>query len=170
MKSIHLAPIAGAIFAAAALSGAAAHATPADDAQIRTLEDKFAAGVNAKNVDAIMKVYDPSKDLIVFDVVPPRQYLGAVAYRKDWQGTLGGFAGPVVFAITDLFVATSGDMGYSHSIQHLTGTDPHGGKVDMTVRVTDIYRKRAGKWLIVHEHVSAPVDLATGKADLTSAP
>jgi hypothetical protein len=26
-------------------------------------------------------------------------------------------------------------------------------------------RKSSGKWLIVHEHVSEPVDLATGKGD-----
>lgn len=166
----HLAPVAGAILAAGTLFAGSAHAATSDEAQIRALEDKFAAGVNAKNVDAIMKVYAPGKDLVVFDVVPPRQYVGAAAYRKDWQSTLGGFAGPVVFAITDLHVVTSGDLGYSHSIQHLAGTDPHGGKVDMTVRVTDVYRKENGKWLIVHEHVSVPVDLATDKADMTSAP
>jgi hypothetical protein len=36
--------------------------------------------------------------------------------------------------------------------------------------VTDVYRKIKGKWLIVQEHVSFPVDLATGKADLLSKP
>jgi ketosteroid isomerase-like protein len=40
----------------------------------------------------------------------------------------------------------------------------------MTVRVTDVYRKIAGKWLIVQEHVSVPVDLATDKGDLLSKP
>ncbi|PYV22614.1 MAG: DUF4440 domain-containing protein, partial [Acidobacteria bacterium] len=27
-----------------------------------------------------------------------------------------------------------------------------------------------GKWLITHEHVSVPVDFASGKADLSSKP
>jgi hypothetical protein len=36
--------------------------------------------------------------------------------------------------------------------------------LDLTVRVTDIYRKVNGKWPVIHEHVSWPVDLATGKA------
>jgi ketosteroid isomerase-like protein len=49
-------------------------------------------------------------------------------------------------------------------------TDKEGQKVDLTVRVTDGYRKRKGKWFITHEHVSVPVDLATGKADLASKP
>ena len=61
-------------------------------------------------------------------------------------------------------------MGFSHSIQHLTGTDTKGQPVDVTVRVTDVYRKIKGTWLIVHEHVSVPVDLDTGKPDLSSKP
>jgi len=31
-------------------------------------------------------------------------------------------------------------------------------------------RRMGGKWLIFQEHVSVPVDLATGKADLLSKP
>jgi ketosteroid isomerase-like protein len=45
-----------------------------------------------------------------------------------------------------------------------------GNPIDMTLRLTDVLRKIKGKWLIVHEHVSVPVDVATGKADLTSKP
>ena len=39
-----------------------------------------------------------------------------------------------------------------------------------TARVTDGYRKINGKWLITLEHVSVPVDLETGKADINSKP
>ena len=42
------------------------------------------------------------------------------------------------------------------------------GSIDLTVRLTDVYRKINGNWLIVHEHVSVPVDLNTLKPDLTS--
>ena len=42
--------------------------------------------------------------------------------------------------------------------------------MDLTVRVTDVYKKIKGKWLIVHEHVSVPVDLDTDKPDLQSKP
>jgi ketosteroid isomerase-like protein len=40
----------------------------------------------------------------------------------------------------------------------------------VTVRVTDVYRETPAGWRIVQEHVSVPVDLATGKADLQSKP
>ena len=61
-------------------------------------------------------------------------------------------------------------LGFSHSIQRVRGTDKKGQPVDITVRVTDGYRKIGGNWLIVLEHVSVPVDLATGKPDLSSKP
>lgn len=164
----------GLIAAAAAMAGgmAAGRAQAADaasdEAQIRALEARFGAAVAARDVNAIMQAYDGG--VFVFDLTPPRQYVGAAAYRKDWEGLVAGFAGPIQFQLSDLAVTVSGDVAYAHSIQHLAGTDPKGGKVDLTVRVSDVYRKSAGGWKIVLEHVSVPVDLATGKPDMTSAP
>ena len=75
-------------------------AQPTDDeAKIRALENQFAAAVNAKDLDAIMKVYVPDETLLVFDVVPPRQYVGAKAYREDWEDFLA------LFEITDLQIS-----------------------------------------------------------------
>jgi uncharacterized protein (TIGR02246 family) len=165
--SLSIALAVGAIAIPTAIS---AHPARSDKAQIEALEDRFAAALNAKDLDAIMKVYVPDQSLFVFDVVPPRQYVGADAYRKDWQGFLATLKGPVKFQLGDLAVSTDGRIGYSHSIQHMTGTDTKGKPIDFTVRVTDVYRKVDGKWLIVEEHVSVPVDLDTGKPDMMSAP
>ncbi len=152
---------------AASVGTVAAFAQSDDQARIQGLEDRFAAAFAAKDIDAIMKAYAP--DVFVFDVVPPRQYVGWDAYRADWKTLLGSFRGPITFSISDLVVRTDGDVAYSHSIQHVTGTNTDGSKADMTVRVSDVYRKIDGRWLIVMEHVSVPVDMS-GKADFTSAP
>jgi ketosteroid isomerase-like protein len=148
----------------------AADAGADDVAQIKALEGRFAAAVNAKDVDAIMKVYVPGESLLAFDLVPPRQYVGAAAYRKDWEGFFATVKGPLKFTMTDLAVDADQSLGYSHSIQSYAYTDVKGKPIDATVRVTDIYRKIGGQWLIEHEHESFPVDLATGKPDFTSKP
>jgi ketosteroid isomerase-like protein len=93
-----------------------------------------------------------------------------MAYAKDWTDFLGMFRGSLKFEISELSVNTDRLMGFSHSIQRITGTDTKGRPVDLTVRVTDVYRKIKGNWLIVHEHVSVPVALDTGKPDLSSKP
>jgi len=59
---------------------------------------------------------------------------------------------------------------YVSSIHHVTGTMKGGKKVDYTVRVTDGLKKINGKWLIAHTHVSFPVDMRTGQADIESKP
>ena len=139
-----------------------------DEAAIRALEVRFASAFNAGDVDAMMKNYIPDKTLVVFDVVPPRQHLGADAYRKAWIIFFTHFNGSPKIKITDLNITVAGNIGFSHSIQNVTGTDIKGQPVDRTVRVTDGYRKIDGSWLIVLEHVSVPVDLVTGKPDFDS--
>jgi ketosteroid isomerase-like protein len=156
--------------ATACFAPSVAAAATADEAAIRALEDRFAAAVNDGDVNAIMKSYVPDQSLVVFDVVPPRQYLGADAYRKDWVDFFANFKGPPKFDITDLAIAVEGNLGFSHSIQRVRGTDTKDQPLDLTVRVTDGHRKIGGDWLIVLEHVSVPVDLATGKPDLSSKP
>lgn len=141
-----------------------------DEAAIRALEERFAAAFNAGDVGAMMKHYIPDQSLVVFDIVPPRQHSGADAYRKAWEGFFAHFSTTPKIAIYDLGITVNGDLGFSHSIQHVTGTDMQGHTVDRTVRVTDGYRKIGGNWLIVLEHVSVPVDLKTGKPDLSSKP
>jgi len=135
-----------------------------DEAAIRMLEDKFAAAFNAGNIDAMMKHYIPDKSLVVFDLVPRQQYYGADEYRKDWEEFFSHFKGRPRITITNLEITADGSLGFSHSIQQITGTDTQGHPVDRTVRVTDGYRKIGGKWLIVQEYISVPVDVATGKA------
>lgn len=153
------------------LSAAATGATASDDkASITALEMRLRDGFIAKDVNAVMEGYAPGTRLFVFDVTPPRQHVGWQDYKKDWQELLAAFPGPVTFSISDLDITVVGSVAYSHSIQagQLTGKD--GSKLNLVVRVTDVYRKLKGQWLIVQEHVSVPVDLATQKPDLLSKP
>jgi ketosteroid isomerase-like protein len=145
-----------------------AEAKTDDEAEIAALEHHLISSIRIKDLDGVMSVYVPDDSLFVFDVIPPREYVGASAYREDWKDVLASFNGPITAEISDLRITSSNYLGFGHSIQHITGTDRNGRNVDWTFRVTDCYRKVNGKWLIVHEHYSVPVDLQTAKADLTS--
>jgi uncharacterized protein (TIGR02246 family) len=141
-----------------------------DEGQIRELLDNFSLAFRAKNADQLMSFYEHSDKLVAFDWVTPRQFTGWDAYRKDFKHLFDGFDGPITYDISDVSITTDGNMAYSHSMNHLAGTLKNGNKKDTVVRVTAVYRKIEGKWLIVHEHVSVPVDPATGKGDLQSKP
>jgi uncharacterized protein (TIGR02246 family) len=139
-----------------------------DQADIQALEARFTTAFNAKDTSAIMALYTPDANMVVFDATPPRQYTGWDAYKKDWDNFFVEFPGPANMSLTDLDITVGGNVAYGHSIQHATMTDKAGKKVEMTVRVTDGYKKVSGAWLISHEHVSVPVDFNTMKPDLDS--
>jgi len=141
-----------------------------DEAEINASVQRLIAAMNAKDINGIMAYYSPDESLLVFDALPPRQYVGATAYRKDWEGFLAAYPGGVQAEVSDWKAETEGNLGYGHGIVRTSGQDKDGKPLDLTLRVTDVYKKMNGKWLVVHEHVSWPVDLETGKADFSSKP
>src|SRR5258708_37207075 len=66
-----------------------------DEAQIRDLYDRWAKAFQSRDVDKIMSVYAPGDAVVAYDIVPPLQYLGNDAYRKDYQEFLAQFDGPL---------------------------------------------------------------------------
>jgi uncharacterized protein (TIGR02246 family) len=139
--------------------------------EIRALEDRLMAAFKAKDLDGVMANYAGDDSLFVFDVIPPRQYVGAKAYRKDFEDFFALVSGDIIASeISDLSIIASGKIAFSHSVQHIAWTGKDGKKWDVTIRVTDGYRKIDGKWLIVQEHVSVPVNPDTSIGDWTSKP
>jgi ketosteroid isomerase-like protein len=136
-----------------------------DKQQIIDLENGLIAATRAKNVDQMMSYYDSGDKLVVFDAIEPLQYVGAESWRKDIEGFMGAFPATVKVELTDLVVVNDGRIGFAHSIQRFTGIDKNGKRAEFTSRVTDCLEKRHGKWKIVHEHISFPADLSTGRAD-----
>jgi uncharacterized protein (TIGR02246 family) len=142
-----------------------------DEQEIRALYDRWAAAFRAKDVDTIMRNYAAGQELFVFDVTPPRQHVGFDDYKKDYQDFFAAFPGPVDrLEIQELSIVTDGKLAYSHCVEPVTVTAKDGSKFSIKLRITDGLRKINGKWLITQEHVSVPVDLETGKADLASKP
>jgi ketosteroid isomerase-like protein len=137
---------------------------PTDDvSQLHTLEKTFASAMSLKDVDGVMAVYAPGKSLFVFDVVgPPGVHFGWDQYRDAFKHMFASIRGPLSLAMSDLDVEVSGNVAYGRSLQRVSGIRNKDGKpFDYTVRVTDVYRKMGGKWLIVQEHLSLPIDRDT---------
>jgi uncharacterized protein (TIGR02246 family) len=141
----------------------------AEDA-VRALPHRLVAAMNARDLDAIMSVYVPDETLFVFDTMPPRQFIGAAAYRTAFEGLLGTYSGPTTYSVVDLSVTADEQLGFAHYVVHMVGTTASGRVDEMNFRLTSCARNIDGRWLIVHEHVSFPVDLATGKADFLAKP
>jgi ketosteroid isomerase-like protein len=145
-------------------------AKESDEAEIRAMEAQWINGFAAKDLDKALAPYLQDETLFVFDAIPPRQYVGIKAWRADNEGFLGLFQGPLHAEMSDLSVTAGNKIGFGHNVQHFSGTGKDGKPIDLTLRVSDSYKKINGKWTIVEEHWSFPVDVTTGKADLSSKP
>jgi len=143
-------------------------AKESDEAEIRAMEAAMIKAFAAKDLDNGLAGYVQDETLFVFDAIPPRQYVGIKAWRADNEGFVALFQGPLKAEMSDLSITANGNLGFGHNIQRFTGTDKNGKPIDMTFRVSDAYKKINGKWMIVQEHLSFPVDVASGKADLNS--
>lgn len=150
------------LLACSAAAPAAAQNT--DEKLIKAMMVTFSAAFRAKDVDTIMSMYWHSEHLTAFDVAPPLRYVGWDAYKKDYQQFFASFNGPIDDRILYLKIDVDGSMAYSENTEKISGTLTTGHKAAMILRSTDVYRKIGGKWLIVHEHNSVPVDFTTDKA------
>ena len=133
-----------------------------DTASINAELAAWSKAFSAHDVDGIMALYSP--DVRSFDMVPPLQIVGRDAYRKDYEGFLSLYKGPIEVEFRDVQTAVSGDLAVYMGLERLGGTLANGQKSAGWVRVTSVFRKVGGKWVDIHDHVSVPADMTTGKA------
>ncbi len=133
-----------------------------EEARVRGLIDDWANAVRAGDIDGIMSHYAP--DIVAFDAIARLQFKGADAYRNHWQACLSMCSGPMTFEVHDLHLAARDDVAFGHYLSRCGGTAADGVAKVGWMRGTVCCRKQAGRWLVVHEHFSAPFDMENGKA------
>ena len=119
-----------------------------DEAHIRERIDSWVKALRAKDLDGLMSHY--AQDILVFDLAPPLQYEGAVAYRKNWADWFPSFQGPVGYEVRNLSITAGGDVAFSRSLNRITGTRTSGENSDVWLRATVGFRKTGGKWMVIH--------------------
>ena len=133
-----------------------------DEKTIQTLIEGWCAAVCDKNIDAIMGYYAP--DIVAFDAISTLQFRGAEAYRKHWEFCLGMCEGGMLFETHQLVIHADGHVAFAHWLHKCGGTDDKGEVKYSWMRASAGYCKTADGWKAVHEHFSAPFDMASGEA------
>lgn len=132
-------------------------------AEITRIEHQMATVQDAKSVSASW-----ADDMVWIEIGPIEIHGGTPAKAMlAKQFELGGIT-DIRTKILRLDVHASGnrngDMGYAVSTQNYMSKVAGGAELSFVFRETDVLEKRAGHWRIVHQHISIPVDLASGKA------
>jgi uncharacterized protein (TIGR02246 family) len=137
-------------------------------AEVRALLERRSQAALDKDLSHLVSLYAP--DVVYFDVVPGLQYTGTAVLRERFAGWFSAFAGPITMALRDVTIFASDDLAVAHMLNQTSGTLKSGQAVSYWVRATICCRRSAAGWLIAHEHVSLPVDVATGRAAMHLTP
>lgn len=139
-----------------------------DETLIRQRVDDWAKAIRAQDVDGVIALYAP--DVASFDITPPLRFAGVDRKRRAWQGSFATFPGGIAYEVRDLNVTVQGELAYAHSVNHVHATSAAGRVTDLWLRWTACFRRIDGVWLVVHDHISVPADLAQGRAVLDLTP
>ena len=140
----------------------------ADESEVRIVIDALADAVRARDVDAMLALCAPN--VVVFDLLPPLAHEGTDAVEGAWAAPLQSLEGPAEYEIERLDVAVGGDVAFGHALTRFGGTTKEGGLTQAWLRSTLGFRRLDGRWKLVHQHVSAPIDMETGRALLDVKP
>jgi ketosteroid isomerase-like protein len=128
--------------------------------------ETYRAAVFAKDVDALVALYDPN--VRTFDLWAQWSYDGIDAWRAmvaGWFEALGPDRVVVRFDHVQMRVAQ--DFAVVHAFVTYTGMSAEGQALrSMNNRLTWALLQKSGAWKIVHEHTSVPIDHETTKAIL----
>ena len=131
-----------------------------DEVEIRQVVDKIVEGLRNKDLEGLRRLY--AEDIVSFDIEPPLQHVGIEAKLANWAPVFTFFE-RVSYEVRDLTLTVGDDVAFGHAFGRLSGTLKNGTATSgMWVRVTYCLRKIDGRWLIVHDQVSVPLDIASG--------
>jgi uncharacterized protein (TIGR02246 family) len=142
-------------------------ATHDDEAHIRRLIDSLVEAVRTKDLETVRTIFAP--DVVSFDIVPPLRHVGAEAKSRNWADVFAAYE-TLDYEIRDLTITVGGDVAFVFGLNRISGTLRIGRPTEHWVRWTGCFRKVDGRWLIAHDQVSVPADMATGRALLDLEP
>jgi ketosteroid isomerase-like protein len=127
-----------------------------DEDGLRSLVPKIVNAWGSLNISNVDPYYATDADFTYFDIAPMK-YNNWAEYR---QGVQKAFFDPnqnIKATVTDLRVHTRGSLAWATFIAGLDITPKQGSPSHLDARWTMVLEKRPKGWIVVHEHVSAPL-------------
>ena len=127
------------------------------EAEFKALINEYYTAWSTLNPDNAAKFYAKDADIVFYDVAP----LKYNAWAEYKAGVIKAFTETMssgkLTPNDDLKINQRGNIVWTTVTFHLSAKPKAGGAMEVDCRHTAIWEKRGGKWLIVHEHVSAPL-------------
>lgn len=139
-------------------AGARAQQKASEQATFQKLTTDYCAAWTSANPDSAARFYAQDSGLVFYDVAP-FSYHGWKEYREGVQKEFfnANFESGKITAGNDLKVTRRGAIAWTTVSMHLSVKHKDGTKLESDIRYTGIWERRGNAWVIVHEHLSAPM-------------
>jgi ketosteroid isomerase-like protein len=137
--------------------GARAQQKATDDATFRKLIDNYCAAWSTGNADSPARFYAQEDGLVFYDIAP-FAYHGWKEYHDGVKKEFfDNMASGTLTAGNDLKVRRHGTVAWTTVSMHFSEKTKDGKTTETEIRYTGIWEHRPAGWVIVHEHLSAPL-------------
>ena len=131
-------------------------ATEHQTQEIRTLIDKWTAGMGALDTSLLKSLWDQSDPNTIYLAEENKTALVGWAGIANYYDGLAALLSNADYKYSDLVVDVFGEAAYAFCyVIGLADAEPEGHRYEFNMRVTFILHKTDGQWKIVHYHESA---------------
>ena len=116
--------------------------------------------VVGKGIDTL--VDQCAQDISMFDI--SCQLEGVNAYKTEWDKVSPYLNDNMQITRRDIKLYTSEDLAILHCYSKVENTALQAQLQMPWCRTTLCLQKKNGQWRVVHQHISMPINMATGKA------
>lgn len=135
--------------------------------RIRDLHRAWFEASRAKDLDASMAPI--AENIVSYEHSAPLRYSDIADIREECRRGFEYQADDFSWTVPDLEVLVRDDLAVAWGLNRMASRNPDGTEEVMWSRGTRVFRLVEGRWRMVHQHVSFPIDPDTGAAamDLT---
>jgi len=137
--------------------GARAQQRAAEDTAFRKLIDSLCEAWSTGTADAPAKFYAQDDGLVFYDVAPFAYHSWKEYHDGVQTAILDKAASIKLTAGKDLRVTRRGLIAWTTVPMHLAEKTKDGKTIELDLRYTGIWEKRGASWVLVHDHLSAPL-------------
>jgi ketosteroid isomerase-like protein len=140
----------------------------ASEREVRQLHQRWFDLTAAKDLDGMMASI--AEDVVSYEQEAPLQYVGLEAVREVCKRGLEASSGAVRWDIPDLKVVVCGDVAAAWGLDLFRVEQADGETTENWSRATRVFQRRNGAWVMVHQHLSSPLDPDTADARIDLQP
>jgi ketosteroid isomerase-like protein len=134
------------------------------DPELQEFVKRYYEAWNTMKSENADPFYAKDTDIVFFDAAP-MQYKSWKEYKEGAQKLFFDTTKTCkLIPHDDLRTFRHDDVAWFTLTFHLSAEMKSGPPTELELRQTSILEKREGKWVIVHEHISAPLSLAESAA------